>query len=164
MRSRIRSGPPFRNALARHPSRHQASRIQLRACVRFSNQEKVTRNAPSSHFVTGGRFGSTGSSRSLLLPDEVPLLCDKSIVLVRHGLSTWNVEGRIQGSSDESFLTDFGVQQVCSAAVLLAISRGSARGLGRPPHPCKLPPEESNSCRERAMPVLIKLVHPPRDA
>ena len=35
----------------------------------------------------------------------------RRVVLVRHGQSTWNAEGRIQGSSDFSRLTPKGVQQ-----------------------------------------------------
>lgn len=35
----------------------------------------------------------------------------KRVVLVRHGQSTWNAEGRIQGSSDDSVLTEFGEAQ-----------------------------------------------------
>lgn len=35
----------------------------------------------------------------------------KRVVLVRHGQSTWNAEGRIQGSSNESVLTDLGRSQ-----------------------------------------------------
>ncbi len=33
------------------------------------------------------------------------------VVIVRHGQSTWNAEGRIQGSTDLSVLTDKGVKQ-----------------------------------------------------
>lgn len=35
----------------------------------------------------------------------------KRVVLVRHGQSTWNAEGRIQGSSDFSELTPKGISQ-----------------------------------------------------
>jgi probable phosphoglycerate mutase len=35
----------------------------------------------------------------------------KRVVLVRHGQSTWNAEGRIQGSSDFSELTTKGMAQ-----------------------------------------------------
>jgi probable phosphoglycerate mutase len=40
-----------------------------------------------------------------------PLLEPKRVVLVRHGQSTWNAEGRIQGSSDFSVLTPKGESQ-----------------------------------------------------
>ncbi|MBA0789571.1 hypothetical protein Gotri_000084 [Gossypium trilobum] len=35
----------------------------------------------------------------------------KKVILVRHGLSTWNEEGRVQGSSNLSVLTEDGVKQ-----------------------------------------------------
>jgi serine/threonine-protein phosphatase PGAM5 len=35
----------------------------------------------------------------------------KTVVLVRHGLSSWNAEGRVQGSSDKSVLSDVGIAQ-----------------------------------------------------
>ncbi|PWA65716.1 phosphoglycerate/bisphosphoglycerate mutase family protein [Artemisia annua] len=40
-----------------------------------------------------------------------PLKAAKRVVLVRHGQSTWNAEGRIQGSSDYSILTNKGEAQ-----------------------------------------------------
>ena len=40
-------------------------------------------------------------------------------VLVRHGQSTWNAEGRIQGSSDISVLTEKGKRQAKEAAELV---------------------------------------------
>lgn len=43
---------------------------------------------------------------------ELPALeATKRVVLVRHGQSTWNEEGRIQGSSDLSVLTSKGLSQ-----------------------------------------------------
>ena len=40
-------------------------------------------------------------------------------MLVRHGQSTWNAEGRIQGSSDISVLTEKGKRQAKEAAELV---------------------------------------------
>lgn len=55
-------------------------------------------------------------------------------VLVRHGQSTWNAEGRIQGSSDVSVLTEKGKRQAREAAELVRrrvffSSRSSRTGL-----------------------------------
>ena len=44
-------------------------------------------------------------------------------VLVRHGQSTWNAEGRIQGSSDISVLTEKGKRQAREAAELRELLR-----------------------------------------
>ena len=50
-----------------------------------------------------------------------PLRAAKRVVLVRHGQSTWNAEGRIQGSSDASVLTPKGESQAeTSRQMLLA--------------------------------------------
>ncbi|KAK8607949.1 hypothetical protein V6N13_023393 [Hibiscus sabdariffa] len=44
----------------------------------------------------------------------------KKVTLVRHGLSSWNEEGRVQGSSNLSVLTEAGVKQAerCREALL----------------------------------------------
>ncbi|CAM8886805.1 unnamed protein product [Rhodiola kirilowii] len=54
--------------------------------------------------------GSELSPQSGLLSD-VLLPVEKRVVLVRHGQSTWNAEGRIQGSSNFSVLTEKGDNQ-----------------------------------------------------
>ncbi|GKA62338.1 probable 2-carboxy-D-arabinitol-1-phosphatase, partial [Tanacetum coccineum] len=43
----------------------------------------------------------------------------KRVVLVRHGQSTWNAEGRIQGSSDFSILTNKGEAQAETSRQML---------------------------------------------
>lgn len=49
--------------------------------------------------------------RRLLIRSSSSLHDQKRVVLVRHGQSTWNEEGRIQGSSDFSVLTKKGESQ-----------------------------------------------------
>ena len=45
-------------------------------------------------------------------PLSVPsVAAPKRVVLVRHGQSTWNAEGRIQGSSNDAVLTELGTSQ-----------------------------------------------------
>lgn len=51
----------------------------------------------------------------------------KRVVLVRHGQSTWNAEGRIQGSSDFSVLTDKGIAQAQTTKQMVGEDMG---GLG----------------------------------
>ncbi|KAI7741119.1 hypothetical protein M8C21_002138 [Ambrosia artemisiifolia] len=48
-----------------------------------------------------------------------PLKVGKRVVLVRHGQSTWNAEGRIQGSSDYSILTQKGEAQAETSRQML---------------------------------------------
>ena len=94
-------------------------RVLAHARAQPSAPELIQVAPPFSHVVTGGRLGSEGSSRSLVPPEKLPLSSDKQVVLVRHGMSNWNVEGRIQGSSDEPELTEFGVEQVRAAGPAL---------------------------------------------
>ncbi|KAJ9558873.1 hypothetical protein OSB04_013487 [Centaurea solstitialis] len=54
------------------------------------------------------KLSSTLSGSSVTFP---PVKVAKRVVLVRHGQSTWNAEGRIQGSSDFSILTQKGEAQ-----------------------------------------------------
>eukprot|EP00891_Asterochloris_glomerata_P007803 jgi/Astpho2/7803/Aster-06094 len=53
-------------------------------------------------------------------PLQLPIITSpKRIVLVRHGQSTWNAEGRVQGSSNFSYLTKRGQAQADTTRVLL---------------------------------------------
>ncbi|XP_059300382.1 probable 2-carboxy-D-arabinitol-1-phosphatase [Lycium ferocissimum] len=56
------------------------------------------------------------SSEGLEFP---PIKAAKRVVLVRHGQSTWNAEGRIQGSSDFSVLTSKGESQAETSRQML---------------------------------------------
>ncbi|GBG65643.1 hypothetical protein CBR_g51943 [Chara braunii] len=58
--------------------------------------------------VTGGAFDHKGATAPLVLRS---LPSTKTIVLVRHGLSSWNEESRVQGSSDQSVLSEKGRMQ-----------------------------------------------------
>jgi Histidine phosphatase superfamily (branch 1) len=91
--------------------------------------------APRTHLVTGGRLGSSGSGRALLPEEHIPLQHDKHIVMVRHGQTTWNLQNRIQGSTNESQLTERGRQQARSRNVLAAVCASwlpvSPRAVGR---------------------------------
>lgn len=58
--------------------------------------------------VTGGAYDFTKATTSLT--NEL-ITSSKKVTLLRHGLSTWNAESRIQGSSDLSVLTEAGVEQ-----------------------------------------------------
>ncbi|EFJ14807.1 hypothetical protein SELMODRAFT_445834 [Selaginella moellendorffii] len=59
-------------------------------------------------WVTGTALDFRGATDPLI---PTPLAAGKRFFLVRHGLSSWNEEGRIQGSSDKSVLTEIGVSQ-----------------------------------------------------
>ncbi|KAF7053311.1 hypothetical protein CFC21_061271 [Triticum aestivum] len=57
--------------------------------------------------------------RSPSRPPLPPLAEAKRVVLVRHGQSTWNADGRIQGSSDFSVLTPKGESQAETSRLML---------------------------------------------
>lgn len=50
-----------------------------------------------------------------------PMANAKTVVMVRHGLSSWNEEGRVQGSSDESILSEVGRMQALRVRDSLAM-------------------------------------------
>lgn len=58
--------------------------------------------------LTGGAWDFRKATISL---SPHRLSSPKKVTLVRHGLSSWNAESRVQGSSDLSVLTDTGVKQ-----------------------------------------------------
>eukprot|EP00850_Spirogloea_muscicola_P017930 SM000159S01761 [mRNA] locus=s159:168662:171159:+ [translate_table: standard] len=58
--------------------------------------------------MTGGSVDVSGATAPLIMG---PLAHEKKIVMVRHGLSSWNEEGRVQGASDKSILSEKGKAQ-----------------------------------------------------
>ncbi|XP_027105273.1 probable 2-carboxy-D-arabinitol-1-phosphatase [Coffea arabica] len=67
--------------------------------------------------LTGGAYDFEKATTSLT---QKLLFTPKKVTLVRHGLSTWNEEGRVQGSSNLSTLTETGVAQAerCKKALV----------------------------------------------
>ncbi|XAR59677.1 2-carboxy-D-arabinitol-1-phosphatase [Bertholletia excelsa] len=67
------------------------------------------------------RSAEEGELSSKLQPSASfpPIRVAKRVVLVRHGQSTWNEEGRIQGSSDFSVLTQKGESQAETSRQML---------------------------------------------
>lgn len=71
-------------------------------------------------------FTSLGDRQSLP-PRPLPTLSTpRRVVLVRHGQSTWNAEGRIQGCSDFAKLTKKGKEQAQTSAEMLREDRFDA--------------------------------------
>lgn len=112
----------------------------------FSITPSITTHNPSLHFHTSHRncfllnpkklFSIRSLSSSLQVPineeNEENLSPElrysrpfpavksaKRVVLVRHGQSTWNAEGRIQGSSNFSVLTQKGEAQAETSRQML---------------------------------------------
>lgn len=79
-------------------------------------KELDTSSSLSSSEGDDDRQLSSTLSRSVSFP---PIKVAKRVVLVRHGQSTWNEEGRIQGSSDFSILTQKGEAQAETSRQML---------------------------------------------
>jgi hypothetical protein len=58
-----------------------------------------------------------------------PLTSPKRIVLVRHGQSTWNAEGRIQGSTDFAVLSAKGCNQAQTTCQMVRLSKLGGQGI-----------------------------------
>ncbi|GJP41630.1 hypothetical protein CLOM_g1275 [Closterium sp. NIES-68] len=78
----------------------------------FSAGEQLTSSKAVSLELTGGSLGFAGATTPLVPSSKAKAKgLQKRIVLIRHGLSSWNAEGRVQGRSDESGLTVTGEVQ-----------------------------------------------------
>lgn len=67
--------------------------------------------------LTGGAFDFHGATEPLV---HRRLGSVKQVVLVRHGLSLWNEESKIQGSSDLSILSEKGASQALKCKMALS--------------------------------------------
>lgn len=85
----------------------QARRIRIIQCSSSSPEISIIADNPG-YGVTGGAWDFRKATISLA---PHPLSSPKKVTIVRHGLSSWNFESRVQGSSDLSVLTDAGEKQ-----------------------------------------------------
>lgn len=74
--------------------------------------------APRSPFNTGSMDITTAGATASLCGHPIP--AEKTIVILRHGMTTWNEEQRIQGSSEGSELTTHGQAQAVRCREALA--------------------------------------------
>ncbi|PIN10886.1 Phosphoglycerate mutase [Handroanthus impetiginosus] len=81
-----------------------------------SSVQEIKKAPPVSSDSSDERKELLTSWESIGLP---PVKAAKRVVLVRHGQSTWNAEGRIQGSSDFSVLTSKGESQAETSRQML---------------------------------------------
>ncbi|OMO76426.1 hypothetical protein CCACVL1_15666 [Corchorus capsularis] len=78
-------------------------------CSSYSAEQPIVADKPQNdHSLTGTAYDFERATTSLT---GQYLLNSKKVTIVRHGLSSWNEEGRIQGSSNSSVLTEAGVKQ-----------------------------------------------------
>ena len=79
----------------RYPATRQRH-VSIRCCASNGSSSVSTLRAPRSPFQTGGTSpGYSSGNKRVCLRDE-PLKEEKFVVVVRHGLTTWNESKRIQ--------------------------------------------------------------------
>uniref|UniRef100_A0A0E0JG49 Uncharacterized protein n=1 Tax=Oryza punctata TaxID=4537 RepID=A0A0E0JG49_ORYPU len=113
---RLRAAPP-------HAPPHLRKRagklrvVTIRAAHSGVSNVSVEIPPDNEASVTGAAYGFRGATTSLT--NEI-LTSSKKITLVRHGLSSWNAESRVQGSSNLSVLTETGAKQAEKCRYALA--------------------------------------------
>ncbi|OAY26187.1 probable 2-carboxy-D-arabinitol-1-phosphatase [Manihot esculenta] len=85
-----------------------SARLRIQCSNSTPEVPLATEMVQNDAFITGGAYGFERATISLT---QKLLSSPKKVTLIRHGLSSWNEEGRIQGSSNLSVLTETGVQQ-----------------------------------------------------
>lgn len=99
-------------------------------CVLASSTAVAERAQEQDFTWKGSDEFSDLKDRKDLPPEPLPTLRSaKRVVLVRHGQSTWNAEGRIQGSTDFSVLTRKGQAQADTTrgTVSIGLVSGASR-------------------------------------
>lgn len=83
----------------------------------------MMREIDDTYSWTGTDEFSHLSDRIDATPLPLPAIKEaKRVVLVRHGQSTWNAQGRIQGSSDISVLTEKGKAQAQTTQQVVGVT------------------------------------------
>ncbi|XP_021740594.1 probable 2-carboxy-D-arabinitol-1-phosphatase [Chenopodium quinoa] len=91
-----------------NPIYGRRTRIRIQCSSSSPDFSSSTENFKDTISLTGGALEFQKATTSLS-SEQLP--SPKKITLVRHGLSSWNAESRVQGSSDLSVLTDEGAKQ-----------------------------------------------------
>ncbi|PQM34134.1 hypothetical protein Pyn_12833 [Prunus yedoensis var. nudiflora] len=91
--------------------------LGIRCSSSSSDVDQTFEKSENDAAMTGGAFDFTRATTSLT--DNKSIASSKKVTLVRHGLSSWNEESRVQGSSNQSVLTETGVMQAerCRKAI-----------------------------------------------
>lgn len=93
--------------------------LPFHSCVVFRHRSFVVRSSSSVQEVEKAPQDRDLSSELYSSSPFPSIKAAKRVVLVRHGQSTWNAEGRIQGSSNFSVLTPKGEAQADTSRQML---------------------------------------------
>ncbi|KAL3155410.1 hypothetical protein ABBQ38_010966 [Trebouxia sp. C0009 RCD-2024] len=98
----------------------RATETQTPSKDQMQKRDRLTRSqevpdlpAPRSPFNTGSMDITTAGATASLCGHDLP--SEKTIIIVRHGLTTWNEQSRIQGTADDSDITPYGQEQAIRA-------------------------------------------------
>ncbi|XP_057949796.1 probable 2-carboxy-D-arabinitol-1-phosphatase isoform X2 [Malania oleifera] len=87
---------------------HSPAAPRVRCYSSGSDVPLATEKLGNDASITGGAYDFERAATSLT---HKLLSSPKKVTLVRHGLSSWNEESRVQGSSNLSILTETGIMQ-----------------------------------------------------
>ncbi|KAF8411155.1 hypothetical protein HHK36_003698 [Tetracentron sinense] len=105
---------PFGSTSIPEPECFRNLQLRSSATVRFRcsfsspDVSLTTEELEKDASMTGGAYDFKGATTSLT---NKLLSSSKKVTLIRHGLSSWNEESKVQGSSDLSVLTETGARQ-----------------------------------------------------
>ncbi|KAB5534004.1 hypothetical protein DKX38_017090 [Salix brachista] len=94
-------------SISKRPAKH-STRLEVHGSNSSPGIPLTAEKIVNDSSITGGAYDFDRASTSLtqkLLPSS------KKVTIVRHGLSSWNEESRVQGSTNLSVLTETGVRQ-----------------------------------------------------
>ncbi|GIL69202.1 hypothetical protein Vretifemale_160 [Volvox reticuliferus] len=125
---------PLRNPVTHTLRRRQNLSLQLMDCspslterLRASTMVSSPAQTQSLSLWDGADEFTPHKDRIDAPPLPLPAIAEPvRVIIVRHGQSTWNAEGRIQGSTDLSVLTEKGVRQAEKTRDMLSSMRFSA--------------------------------------
>lgn len=92
---------------SKRPAEHSA-RLKIQCSNSSPDIPLTTEKIVNDTYLTGGAYDFDRASTSLT---QKLLSSPKKVTIVRHGLSSWNKESRVQGSSNLSVLSETGVRQ-----------------------------------------------------
>ncbi|GAB4824751.1 hypothetical protein Ancab_007615 [Ancistrocladus abbreviatus] len=95
------------------------SKIRCSSTLRDKEKRPSSSHSSAVEREEGGRLKVVTPSLDVASLPFPPIKVAKRVVLVRHGQSTWNEEGRIQGSSDYAVLTQKGEAQAETSRQML---------------------------------------------
>lgn len=93
--------------ISKRPAKH-STRLEVQGSNSSPGTPLTAEKIVNDPSITGGAYDFDRATTSLT---QKLLSSSKKVTIVRHGLSSWNEESRVQGSTNLSVLTETGVRQ-----------------------------------------------------